>query len=456
MKYFNEENFKNFRSERAEYMKSYYLYDFTHHEKNSRDININPNDKLVDGKAIVDLFKENAIFKQVKEDDGYIVDKWIVDEDFKRKCAENYDKNKFEELKERQEQIQNQIFDQVYYEKKQGKRLSETSALELLEKLDTTTFYETTASGFSNLRLKISSLAETPEELIEFKEKVDKEKPFIFNYGLLGNLKQMSEQLIHDNSHYNRFNSSVKTLLIDNFYENTRPSAQLHLMTTLATIDRKNVSDFLNDIVKDERLNNLDILKNNPEFLNNYIHLEGMFKNVSVYIKSDLSRKNSESELNKALLPITNLIRIGGLDFSEQRERFAREFAIFEGDIKSAGYSDHNQLMNSIDIRIDDAFYTREQKIENNTFEMIEKLLNEDSYRKSMPKELIAKISGNFPIMEVEEKQKIANLIYEQKEHSDFAKDMFKNRIVAEELKSINYMPDKKIHKVETSRKFKH
>lgn len=456
MKYFNEENFQRFRIERAEYMKTYYLYDFTHQEKNSRDIKINPNDKLVDEKSIVDLFKENAVFMQVKEEDGYISDKWVVNEDFKEKCNENYNRNKFEELKVQQEQIQNQIFDQIYYEKKQGKKLSETSAIELLEKLDNTTFYETTASGFSNLRLKISSLAETPEELMDFKKKIDKENPFIFNYGLLGNLKQMSEQLIHDNIHYNRFNHNLKEALIDNFYENTNPSAQIHLMTTLATIDRKNMSEFLNDIVKDERVKNLDVLKNNPEFLNNYVHFEGMLKNISVYLKLDPTRKNSEKELDKALLPVINFIRIGGLDLSEQRERFAREFTIFEGDIKSAGYSDHNKLMNSIDIRIDDAFYTREQKIESNTFDIMKKILTDSEFRSVLPKEMENKIAGNFPMMDKEEKQKIANLIYEQKDHSVFAQNMLKHRIVSDELKEISYHPDKKVAKVENAKRFKH
>ena len=79
-------------------------------------------------------------------------------------------------MKEQQEKIQNKIQNQIEYEKKKGKKEKEKSAIELLEKLDNTTFYETTASGFYNLRLKISSLAETTEELMDFKKKIDKEK----------------------------------------------------------------------------------------------------------------------------------------------------------------------------------------------------------------------------------------------------------------------------------------
>lgn len=453
MKYFNEENFRSFRREREEYMKSYYLYDFTHREVENRNIRINPNDKLVNNDEIVAIFKKHAIYQTVKEEDGYILDKWVVDEDFKRKCAENYDREKFEDLKSKQEVIQNQIFDQIYYEKKQGRKLSDTSAITLLEKLDNTTYYETNQSNFSNLRLKIASLAENPEELKEFKEKIDKEKPFIFNYGLLGNLKQMSEQLIHDNLHYNRFNSSLKESLIDNFYENSSPSVQIHLITTLATIDRKNISDFLNDIVKDERILTLDILKNSPKILDNYVHFEGMLKNVSVYLKSDPTRKNSENELNKALLPITNFIRIGGLDLSSQRDRFAKEFSIFEGDIKSAGYTDHNALMNSIDIRIDDALYTREQTIESNTFELMKKMISGEP--NIYPKELENKIAGNFSLMEEKEKKEIATLIFERKEKSELAERLSKHRVIVEELKEMNFNPEIKNKKLEIQNKRK-
>lgn len=365
MQYFNESNFEDFRKDLKEYMTSFYLNSLVNRTITEEKIEINPNDKLVNKEEIISLFKKNAEYMEVTDpEDGYTEKKWVVNKDFIKQCEENYDHNKREPLLIRQEEFQEQIYQQVAYEKSQGMKLPETSALDLLEKLSLTAVHQTQSR--KDLNIRIVALADDVEEIKDLRDRVRKESPYIVNKQLLGNVKGLSEEMPQNNKMYSLFNEELKKEFSDVFFDKLNAGQKIHYIATLSTLDRGESSLFLADLIKDERMNKVDILKDEPDYLINFVNYDGIFKNLSTYL---LKNKNDlePDKIGRLIDPIKTLIQIGATELDIQKEQLQKSWDNFYDSVSGAGDEKLKVVANKIEGLIDLYNFEREEKVERNS-----------------------------------------------------------------------------------------
>lgn len=292
-------------------------------------------------------------------------------------------------LKYEKADLQDKIFLYVSAEKNNGIKIHNGSAVELIEKLDTASYVDFLTS---KTKIMIASLTDNEQELEDLRYKIEDESPYIINYKLLGDKKHMLEFSMSNNGSYVMFPEWLKESLVNQYYENTRPSEQLSLMGTTATIDRESVSLLATDIMKKRSGREFDLV-DHPEIYDNFIYFQGILKNISSVIKKEITdgtfniRKTEEY-----ISPLTNIILMGGLDNESQKERFGKEMEIFNDDIlkilQTNKNFDSNYVTSKIDTILDDVIFERQMVIYNNKEKIVERLILDDKFKKIYQKKL--------------------------------------------------------------------
>ena len=388
------EDIQDFTRKQKEVMTEYYLYNLTHSYMDNLivDNKINPNDKIVNRDEIISEFKKNAEFKdEFEPETGYYEQVWVVNDDFKKLHDPEITKvfERMQNLKYEKADLQDKIFLYLYAEKNNGIKIHEGSAVELIEKLDTASYVDFLTS---KTKIMIASLTDNEQELEDLRYKIEDENPYIINYKLLGDKKHMLEFSMSNNGAYAMFPEWLKESLVNQYYENTRPSEQLSLMGTTATIDRESVSLLATDIMKKRSGREFDLV-DHPEIYDNFIYFQGILKNISSVIKEEVA--NDTFNIRKTeeyISPLTNIILMGGIDSESQRERFGKEMEKFSNDIsdivKINKNFESNYVASKIDTILDDVIFERETTIYNKKERIVERLILDDKFKKDLPKEI--------------------------------------------------------------------
>lgn len=363
-------DFDTFKSEQLKFVNAVYLRNMLDSTRRDLNIHINPNDHLVDRKSVIDEFKAHSTYQLVREDDGFTEERWVSTPEFKNKTLSDYSALSYENRLKAQRKIEDQIYDTVLYETTvEGKTLSKSSAKKLLSELDHITYIRIN----DDLRLNISALAKTPEELTEFKEHIQNNKGVIFHYRLLGEESDMISELLSSNANYERFNSEVQEHLKDFFFNKTKNFNQLREMTLQGAMDRKNISKLSTEILNDPRMTQLDIDITNPELKRHYYHYEGIIKNIETYLNIKQHQKGflDFEDIDDSLHTLKFMVKVGVFDNPEQFETLKKELANSEDSFKKKELS---SVLENIVECVEDQLNLRELNLIKHISERTQKL----------------------------------------------------------------------------------
>lgn len=250
-------NFDELKKENIEYLKYTYHKKMLESEEGHLAIKLDPNDRVSNLNNLRSEFEKENI--KVDEDGETFIE---VSPNFFH--SSGYDLDYYHasgmadmEIKILVEEVLADIYDVVKYEKQEeGKELSETQAINLLNEL-CNIYHRYNDEDYNKTLVKIAALADDTMEMEKLYFKAHEAK--IFNSPLLGNKKYLLENVFMDNEIYNAFNKDIKNELKNTFYNDVLD--KVHMIAVCPSKLKNEESQFLLDILQDRRFNSLDASK---------------------------------------------------------------------------------------------------------------------------------------------------------------------------------------------------
>lgn len=231
-----------------------------------------------------------------------------------------------------------------------------------------------------------------------------------------------------DNDKYNRLENSEKLDVIDMFYNDAFYDEQYKLLTISPFENRAENSELLNDIYQDDRFKTLDMLINHPDYQNSYISFETIAKKIFNVLDNEKNEDLNKENIEKAILPITVIIEIGGIDTQYQKNMLGIGLRNLDMYIAtSENIKNKNEVSNIITTLVDETSYWREEDIFKKEKDIVERIIKDKSYSDKFPVETIMAFKDSILSYQNDDMKKIAEIVKEKVEPNNLLTKMLLN-----------------------------
>lgn len=226
------------------------------------------------------------------------------------------------------------------------------------------------------------------------------------------NILHEIHSFMSDNDKYDRLQDSEKLDIVDSFYNDAFYDEQFKLLTITTSENRTENSNLLEDIYKDDRFKKLDMLEVNPRYQNSYISFETIAKKIFNVLEKTSEENLNHENIEKALLPITTIIEIGGVDTQYQKNMLGIGLRNLEMYVAtSENINNKNEVNNIITTIIDDTSYWREEEIFKKEKDIISRIINDKAYSDQFPAETLKTLKETVLSYQSDEIKKIAEIV---------------------------------------------